>query len=314
LLSYMKLTRDRSDEVENTSDDAIADQLRAQSEAIESLRQAVEDAVASHLKVELSAEGESDEDDDDQLDYRMGTPSDRQLAQINKVLGRESSADDWFVCAFHASNVLLDLDLRAWDESALYQMAADAVGRPVLLDHAWSSVSSSQGFLYQALLVKDRDVDPSMLEGAGHEDYNKDIIEQNDGLLWLYLAACMPKNSEAAEAIASRKYVDSSTGTILHSPVFICPDCTRDHRRANPGSKESITFTDYKINEKGQREALCPHLIPSRFMFSWFDESELEQMNFARYAVLTSATTSKFVENSICVQGCLPKAGILTGK
>ena len=124
----------------------------------------------------------------------------------------------------------------------------------------------------------------------------------------------MPKNSEAAEAISSRKYVDSSTGTILHSPVFICPDCTRDHRKENPGSKASISFTDYRTNEKGRKEALCPHLIPSRFMFSWFDESELAEMNFARYAVLTSATTSKFVENSICVQGCLPKAGVLRNK
>lgn len=304
----MKLTRDddRTIEIEKKLDDQAA--------AIESLRDAVQAALDTHLKVEITADSEPEEDDDDQLDYRMGTPSERQLAQINKVLGRDSSADDWFVCAFHASNVLLDLDLRAWDESALYQMAIDAVGRPILLDHSWQSAASSQGFIHTVLLVKDKDVDPSMLSGAGHEDYNKEIIEQNGGLLWLYLGACMPKNSEAAEAIASRKYIDSSTGTILHSPVFICPDCTRDHRRANPGSKESIAFTDYKINEKGQREALCPHLIPSRFMFSWFDEDELAQMNFARYAVLTSATTSKFVENSICVQGCLPKAGILTSK
>ena len=310
----MEVTSDRIDQVvEDKSDSsAIAEQLRMQAEAIENLRAAIESALAAPLKVELSADEEPEEDDDDQLDYRMGIPSDRQLAAINKVLGRESSADDWFVCAFHASNVLLDLDLRAWDESAIYQMAMDAVGRPILLDHSWQSAASSQGFIHTVLLVKDKDVDPSMLSGAGHEDYNREIIEQNGGLLWLYIGACMPKNSEAAQAIAARKYVDSSTGTILHSPVFICPDCTRDHRKANPGSKESIAFTDYRINEKGQREALCPHLIPSRFMFSWFDESELEQMNFARYAVLTSATTSKFVENSICVQGCLPKAGILT--
>jgi hypothetical protein len=298
----MKLTRDRIEDVES--------KLQDQTDAIEALRESIEKMLPMQVESAI-ADDSQENDDDDQLDFHLGEPTPRQLELINSQLGYTSEASDWFVCSFHASNALLDLDLRAWDESALYQMALDAVGKVILTDHSWSSISTSQGFIYQALLVRDSDVDPYMLSGAGHDEYNKEIIEMNGGMLWLYLAACMPKNSEAAEAIKARKFQCSSTGTILHQPHFICPDCTKEHRLSRPGSKQSIGFLDYRINAKGDHELICPHLIPSKMIFSILSEAEIKEYNFARYAVLTSLAGSQFVENSVCVQGCLPRAGVI---
>jgi len=289
--------------------DIKANYFLDQSDAIDRLRSSIQNFIP--LKVENAIADDSQENNDDQLDFHLGEPTTRQLELINAQLGYESKASDWFVCSFHASNTLLDLDLRAWHESSLYQMALDATGKVILTDHSWESVSTAQGFIYQALLVRDSEVDPYMLSGAGHEEYNKEIIEMNGGMLWLYLAACMPKNSEAAEAIKTRRFQSSSTGTILHKPYFICPDCTKEYRIKHSGSKYSIGFLDYKVNSKGQKELLCSHLIPSKTIFDILSEEEIQEYNFARYAVLTSLDGSQFVENSLVVQGCLPRAGVI---
>lgn len=294
--------------VEDKVDDsaAIVDALKAQAEVLQSLKDAIAEVTAFRIGDAVEKETEVDE-----LDYHIGYPTDRQLTSINSLLGYESNAEDWLVCSFHASNVLLDHEMRSWDESSLYQMGMSAIGRPLLLNHQWGDVSSVRGFIFDAKLVKDSEVDEEMLKGAGREEYNKEIIEQNDGMLWLYLSACVSRNSETADAILSRRVSDCSTGSILHDPYMICPDCTKEHRKAT-GTKESVGFMDYEVDEKGRKQYRCPHLIPSRWLLGYLGE-EASEYNFARWAIL-AARDSTFVEHTACVQACLPQARVLREK
>jgi hypothetical protein len=297
----MKLTRDRSDEVENTSDDAIVlEQLKAQGEAIESLRSAIEES----LKFQVSAIAEDRATDDDIIKTRIGPPDDAQLAAIVKLTGVESTADQWTMVGVHASNSLLDRSGRRWGLRALTLMGMDFVGRPLILNHSWEDAESSRGLIVSCARVREEAsvVPKEMLSGAGAEEFNKEIIEK-EGLHWLYMCVAIPNDSSAASAVKNRLMNDVSTGSMLHSAYLRCPNCERT------SEGREVRMDTYTVDKNGKKVFDCEHLAGSPFLRAILGE-EYDDYNFSDYVILESESVSS-IELSLCQAGCLPKASII---
>ncbi|EKU98028.1 hypothetical protein Lepto7375DRAFT_7287 [Leptolyngbya sp. PCC 7375] len=237
----------------------------------------------------------TDNGEGDELDTHIGTPTESQFKAIQQLTNSETSAEDWMVVPFTASNNLVDLGYRRWHQNVLRQMAQGFVGRPHILDHDWYDSESAVSFIFDVKLINDSGTDSKTVEMGGFGDYNKEIIE-NEGYTWVYMCAAIAKTHDAAEAIRTRRYNDCSTGSILNQPRMICPNCTRDKGR-------EVDF--YETDKNG--DYVCPHLIPSRFMFWLFgDDPDVE---FADYAIL-DAVHHEAVELSSCTRGALPAASV----
>jgi hypothetical protein len=296
----MKLTRDRSDEVENTSDDAIAEALRIQGVAIESLKSAIQDLTS------LTVREISDDDSDDGLDLHIGIPTSKQFETISKMTAIESSPEDWVVVPFHASNSCIDYSLRRWHRNTAIQMGLTMVGRPILMDHDWSSAKNSAagGFIFDAKVIIEPEAPEEVLRGGGYEEYNREIVAQ-EGYQWLYLCAAFSKTADAAEGIKSRKFNDCSTGSVLSKPYMICPDCSQEHGR-------DVSFFEKSSDAKGKSTFTCNHLVPSKWMLdmvAMYGEDG-EEFNFAKYCIL-GGERNEGIELSLCNRGALPAASVI---
>ena len=298
----MEVTSDRIDQVvEDKSDSsAIAEQLRMQGEAIESLRAAIEES----LKFQVT-EALQESNKDDIIKTRIGPPDEDQLATIIKLTGVESTADQWLVAGIHASNSLLDRSGRRWGIKALTLMGMDFVGKNFIVDHRWDSAEATRGTVISSALIReDSSIVPAdMLAGAGADGFNKEIID-NEGLHWLYLCVAVPRDSAAAKALENRLYQSVSTGSILHSPYLRCPNCERD------SNGQEVRMDTYTLDKNGRQVFDCPHLAGSPFLRSLLGSEEYDSMNFSDYVILDCEDTSA-VEISACQAGCLPRAQIL---
>jgi hypothetical protein len=305
----MKLTRDRSDEVENTSDDAIAEALRIQGAAIESLRDEIQQALSAGVTeaIKLAEDGDRVEEEEyDPIRTTIGEPDDRQLKKIIELTGIESSASDWVVAGIHASNSALDRSGRRWGIRALTLLGMDFVGKPLITDHLWNQVESSRGIVISSALCKeDASIVPDdMLSGAGAEEFNKEII-QKEGFHWLYLCVAVPRDSTGAKLLETRAYQSVSTGSILFDPYLRCPNCERT------SNGKEVRMDTYTIDPKTKQVTYdCPHLAGSPFLRSLIGSAEYDAMNFSDYVILDCSGTSA-VEISACQAGCLPRAQFL---
>jgi hypothetical protein len=294
----MKLQRDRIEEVE--------EQLKAQTDAIESLRAAIEESIKFQLSPRAEeSDAEVLEDEEDPIKTHIGPPDATQLAQIIKLTGVESTADQWLVAGVHASNNCCDRSDRRWALNILAGMGMDFVGRPLICNHSWNDVNESRGLVISSALVTDDAsiVPDEMLSGAGAEAFNKEIIEK-EGLVWLYLNVAIPRTSSAAEMVATRSANDVSTGSILHSPYLRCPNCERDSKGLE------VRMDTYTEDSRGNKIFDCPHLAGSSFLKQVLGE-EYELYNFSDYTILSAEGGTTSIELSLCQAGCLPKASII---
>jgi hypothetical protein len=288
------MERDRIEDVES--------KLQEQTDAIEQLRLAVQDVLSLHTQT-ISEEAESD-DGEETLDLHIGVPTSKQLQMINELIGTESSADEWLVVPFQASNCTIDYSLRRWHPSTTLQLAMTAIGRPILLDHLWGDSRASVGTIFDSKIIIDSTAPEDVIKAGGYEEYNREIVEQ-EGYQWLYLCAAIARNSEAAEGILTRRHQDCSTGSVLSEPFMICPDCTKEHGR-------EVSFYEQTRDAKGKAAFTCNHLIPSKWMLdmvAMYGEDG-EEFNFARYCTL-GGMRNEMIETSLCNRGALPAASII---
>jgi Sec-independent protein translocase protein TatA len=282
---------------------SLEEQIKSQGEVIEALRKAIE-GDTKELEPQLMEESQ----EEDGLDTHIGEPTPKQLEKINNLLGRESEASEWTVCAFYASNNFIDLSLRRWSESTMYQMAMTAVGRPHLIDHDWSRTESSIGFVFDAKVVKDKYAPEDVIKAGGYEKFNREILEE-EGHVWLYLNCAIASTHEAAEDIKARRKSDGSTGSILNRPYMLCPNCSREHGRP-------VSFMEKEYDPQAKKEVYtCPHNIPSTFILNLLETygEDIESFNFADYVTL-GAVDHQFVEMSSVNRGALPAVKIIRGE
>ena len=232
-----------------------------------------------------------------QLTGQITNPTSAQLRKINEMVGWTSSAEDWIIVPYQASNNLVDFDYRCWHRDAIVGMGLTYPGRPLIFDHAQYDSEKSAAFILESKLVTDESTDKKTLNGGGFGKYNREII-RDQGYIWLYLSAAVPVHSDTAEGILSRRYNDCSTGSILRGAILYCPNCSKDKGR-------EVSFYEKDKND----EYVCPHLIPSNFMFWLVEAYGIEDADFADYAILTG-NYHEAVELSNCNRGALPMASI----
>ena len=234
----------------------------------------------------------------DQLTGQITSPTASQVKVINQLIGWESSADEWLVVPYMASNNLVDFDYRRWHRDAIVGMGLTFKGRPLIFDHAWGDSEKAAAFIFESKLVTEESTTKDILNGGGFAKFNREIIK-DEGYIWLYLAAAVPKDSDTAEAILSRRYNDCSTGSMLRQPTLYCPNCSKQKGRM-------VSFYEKDKND----DYVCPHLIPSNFMFYLVSMYGIDDAEFADYAIL-SGEYHEAVELSNCNRGALPAASVL---
>lgn len=290
----------------NKSMDAIEAALKEQSDAIESLRTIIEDVLASEVTkaVEGIETKELEDDDYPGIKTAIGEPDEEQLAQIIKLTGVTSTADQWLVAGVHASNNLLDRSGRRWSNKVLALMGMDFTGRSLIVNHSWEDAEASRGMILSTALLKDDKtiVPEEMLSGAGAEEFNKEIIEK-EGLVWLYMCVAIPRTSPAAKMVETRMVNDVSTGSMLHSAYLRCPNCERD------SDGQEVRMDTYTEDKNGNKIFDCPHLAGSPFLRAVLGD-EYDNYLFSDYVILDSNSVSS-IELSLCQAGCLPAASII---
>ena len=263
---------------------------------VEGLEKIIQSLIIKQLEIRNDSDDESDDDSDDDLDTHIGEPTESQFKVIQEMTNADTSPEDWVVVPFAASNNLVDLGYRRWHQNVLQQMAQGFKGRPHILDHDWYDSEYAVSFIFDVKLVNDSETDPEVVEMGGFGDFNREIIDA-EGYTWIYMCAAIAKSHDAAQAIMTRRYNDCSTGSILNNPRMICPNCSKEHGR-------DVDFYEKDKNN----EYVCPHLIPSRFMFWLYgDDSNVQ---FADYAIL-DADHHEAVELSSCTRGALPAASVI---
>lgn len=232
------------------------------------------------------------------LDIQMGMPTDSQMETILEFTDHESSATDWYVMAFRASDNLIDRSNYRWHSNVQRQMGIDFSGKSLILDHKHSA-SNVVGFLASPKMVIESAASPEVLGALGREEHNQEIIRTDGGYVWLYVMGVLEANHPAVADVKSRRFNDVSTGSSLSEVRRICPNCSRDKGR-------EVDF----FEEDKNGDYACPHMIPdpfSRMLWSMFGEGQ--DPNWADYCTLDGRSES--IELSFCLEGMLPGAAVL---
>lgn len=231
------------------------------------------------------------------LDLHMGEPTAQQLAKINQYTGETWEASDWFVCAWHASDNLVDRSRERWHLNILQQMAVGQPGRVLMTDHNQRQVNAAVGFAFETALILEDNPDEAIVNTL-YAEYNKEIVEEM-GLVRLIVWTAISADSPAVEGLRRRSLDNCSTGGIVANWKEYCPNCSRD-------KGYEVGFWD--VDKEGRY--VCPHLPPYPMLVAWLgDDPEVE---FADYIINDGNYDA--IELSIVNAGCLPAAKVMRGQ
>jgi len=240
------------------------------------------------------------------LNWTMGAPTPQQLSLMNgfKPKGMaDYQSEEMITIPWLASHSLMQHGGGCWTPEALLEMTFMAPGRPVLLDHNWDNTTASQGFIYEAHLMK---VDSAAIEltpelesivwasAGGYVSNNLDIIRRNGGAYLMILETAHTVDSSFVEDVRFGRVRSCSTGCLLSGEDnYICPICS-------DSAKDYISF-DHED---------CPHLMNSPFL-SWFVDVENPEVQKLIAPYHMKNGVSDYVEVSAVSVPGLPGAGIL---
>ena len=243
-----------------------------------------------------------------ELNWRMGTPSEGQLALINRYKPRgmdNYQSNELVTIPWLASHSLMQHGGGCWSPEAVMEMAFMAPGNPVLVDHNWDEVGASHGYIYEAHIVEvesavltagGSDFDPIVWASAGsYVENNLDILRRNGSGMIMILETAHQAGSAFVEAVKFNRIRACSTGCMMSSDGYVCPTCT-------DSQGEYVGFSDDR----------CPHIMPSPFL-SWFvdvDNPEIQKL-IAPYYIKHGI--QDFIELSAVVAPGLPGARRLEG-
>ena len=225
------------------------------------------------------------------LDMAMGTPTDDQLAKMNRYRpkgSKEYSRDEVVTIPIRASHNLIQLSgLMAWHPDALKMMAQKLVDRPHIVDHDWDDAGGSIGFFYDAQVISEPSAPAVDMDMNGRYDLNRMVVEKY-GYHRLILSACLQRNSPAVDAYRFRRLGDVSTGNLVY-PSYICPIDDRD-------------FADPE----------CMYLPPTEYVLAMAEMGMLSDEEMALIApYMLRSGVFYGVETSAVVVGNLPGAGVV---
>jgi hypothetical protein len=232
----------------------------------------------------------------DGLDLHMGEPSPQQLAKINQLTGETWDASDWFVCAWHASDNLVDRSRERWHLNILQQMAQKQTGRVLIKDHNSRQVDASVGFAFETMLILDSDPDPTIVNSI-YGEYNQGIVEEM-GLVRVIVWTAISSDSLVIDGLRKRSLDNHSTRGMIVDWKEYCPNCSKDHGR-------DIGFWELD----GDGKYICPHLPPYWWLMMWYGDDP--EVRFSDYVVNDGNYDP--LELSIVQAGCLPAAKVLRG-
>lgn len=230
------------------------------------------------------------------LDLHMGAPSSQQLAKINQLTGETWAAEDWFVCAWHASDNLVDRSRERWHLNILQQMAAKQAGRVLMKDHNSREIDSAVGFAFETALIMESEPDAAIVDSI-YGEYNQAIVEEM-GLVRLIIWTAISADSPIVEGLRRRTLDNCSTGGLVINWKEYCPNCSKDYGR-------DIGF--WELDEEGKY--ICPHLPPYWWLMMWYGDDP--EVRFSDYVVNDGDYDP--LELSIVQAGCLPAAKVMRG-
>lgn len=255
---------------------------------------AIVDAMNQNKATEIAIRVVEDATESNGFDLHMGEPTADQLAKINALTGEEWSASDWFVCAWYASDNLVDHSRSRWHLNVLQQMTATQTGKVLIKNHDWRNVDTSVGFAFDAALIVDDNPDPKVINTM-FADHNQKIVDSM-GLVRMIVWTALSSDNPAVEGLKRRRLNDCSTGGTMNNIKEYCPNCTEEKGR-------EVSF--WEVDKEG--DYICPHIPPYPFLLMWYGDDP--DMNWADYIVIDGQYES--VELSIVQSGCLPAAEVV---
>lgn len=216
-------------------------------------------------------------------------------AYLQNIESSENQSEDYEYFTFMASDNLINFSYRKWSTEILNQMAKNHANIPLILNHEWDAVETTLGYCTKSWIEKSENLPNSYSQVPGMEKFNKKIVEK-EGLHNLYLKFAVPKHLELEiKHLKTGIYNFVSTGGLLLKPEFVCPNCTELR-----GEKTTFTQKDKKGNY------VCPHAMPHPWLFQYFDEDELADMEIADYVIIDGDYSPS--ELSLVVAGNYPSA------
>lgn len=232
--------------------------------------------------------------------FYMGMPTDADLVLINKYIGWQSKASDWFLFGAIVSDNLMHMSwAMAWHLNVLQKMAEQLPGEALLTDHR-TSVDNAQGFWLRTALIQEANPSDEALDVFGNGEINRHRIKKS-GVISVAAMGCLPASNQAAIAkVKTRAYQDISTGSYLKDVRHICPTCSDRYGRE---------VEAYDKFEDGSN--MCPHEIPTPIMkmldaWGWLGDDVV----FMPYAIV-DAEAQQHIETSFVYCGNLAKAQIM---
>jgi hypothetical protein len=214
--------------------------------------------------------------------FKMGTPTDKQLAVINQFIPvgmPPMTACDVVTIPFVAADNLVNRSLDCWDAVSLRKMAQLLPGLPMTLDHDWEDTSKEWGRIYTAEFVRSQTAPEGAIDRAGNANSNRQIVAKH-GFNQVIFEVFAPIDSPVVKALKHGHSGGVSTGGFQFTD-YHCPSC-----------------------DKSFYDEICPHVPPDRWMGITEDDPDV-----APYAIRTGLFD--IGEVSIVTMPNLPNAGIL---
>lgn len=240
-----------------------------------------------------------------------GTPSAEDLETINRLIGETTTAEEWSIWCYRASDNFVRHNEAVWHPNLLDQMAAKFVGQNFMIDHLWDDSQAIMGFVIEAQRFSDPNPGEEIINASVFGDVNRQILRDYGSYEWLMLKVVVPAGSAFDEAAKTRRTQFCSTGFFLYNESILCPDCTMNHGRPVEFLERKPAKTKAGISTDADWDLTCPHVPPSPWLRSMVKEhgDPSNQPNWASYSIYNGDL--KVVELSGCASPSLAAAGII---
>lgn len=195
-------------------------------------------------------EGEGGDDSQWEPPYRM--PTEEELAKINRYVPdgmRLLDADEVAVVPIMASDNLLNRSLGKWGLDGLRSLASLAIGKPVMLNHDWEDVLTTNGRIFDARVAQCTNADTikAAIAQAGNDRWNRSVVDK-EGYWCLILDAYFPIWSSAPDKIRMGTFDSVSLGAFrfdwdkVGCPICELPFSNKECPHAPPVFDDGIFF------------------------------------------------------------------------
>lgn len=234
-----------------------------------------------------------------------GTPNATDLEKIRRAIGGSAEADDWAVWSFLAFDNTYNLDHMVFSPSVVSQYAQRAVGKNMMVDHAWWDSNAARGTIIDAAVYQLDRIPEFLAQDLPQREASESFVEAAGGYYWVHVKAAVRVESPLHRALSDRAIDCCSIGAKAYDGRTYCPNCTQSNGHY-VGFWDEEEVDDGKGNT--EKRYTCPHTALTSwnlFLASYYGE----EVNFSDGVLFDAAVMP--VELSGVMQGAIATARVI---